>query len=211
MKTCVFSYWDKNRSDCATHMLPTAKRFCDENGLELLVTGKVLIPNPMVVKPRYISNMLRSCDRLIYCDADVLFREGAKADPLFQKPINFSTDTNGICAGFIALEKSPEVEKFLRVWAELGGAKVSPTSDQDTAKMMIANWQWADDLACGLPDVLVSSPESERPGAIAHHFWGHAGDAIPRQMAVFDWTKTVKEQLKWDFNEPIQENSSQTS
>lgn len=182
-------YYSDQRQRFANYSLPTAQQFAKEAGLSLRVEHQGVYETPFMQKVRFTLEALQAADRVVYSDIDVLFRPGAGArlEDLFSGPFAMSVDSNGFCTGFMTALKTPEVERFLRIWWELG-MRIDPNLtlyDQGTFKLLNENFQWVKDLVAVIPVTLVSNPECATPGAIAHHVWSR--DERLERIENFSW------------------------
>lgn len=148
--------------------------------------------NPYVRKLELIEALLPSVSLLIYADADVLFRVPSREmSGLLSKPVMVSTDSNGLCTGFMALQNTPMVMDMVGAWHRLGECDDAGSEhEQSTLKLLYGRFKWIRGLVGGIGEELVSNPESPGPGLIAHHFW-HTDPKLTEHMKNFDWSKPL--------------------
>jgi hypothetical protein len=139
-------------------------------------------PEPYMEKIQAISDHIHDVDFIVYSDVDVLFNPGLTCHDnielpreLFTHPLCLSTDSCGICCGFMVLQKTPELLKLLDVWLKLGYMIVKGKGDQATLKLLLSNFKWVQDLVGLIPQTIVSNPE-KKFGWLAHHFWANGGE-----------------------------------
>ena len=177
--TTLVLYSSAQRERFAAVCQPTARQFAFEAELRVCVEHQKEYEAPYMQKVRLTLAALQFSERVIYSDSDIVFRPGAGAlvERLFTGPVNMSTDLHGFCTGFFTCVRTPEVEKMLRLWWELGMPIDSDQllHDQGTFKLLNQNFQWIKDLVREIPTNLISNPECAIPGAIAHHFWSSDG------------------------------------
>lgn len=171
MKTILLNYYDDRRREVFELSYPNLKQFAAENDYQHVIEYAPIYDRPFIQKQVFLRQYLEQCDRLLYCDVDVMFRAGAKGDGLFVSPVNAASDYGGLCAGFLALQSTDPVKKFIRLWDELGLMRYRRMNDQDTFQMLVHNFNWINSLTRGIPQTEVSNLASGVRGSIAHHFW----------------------------------------
>ena len=184
MRTILLMYYDDARQAVGDIASKSAALFADNNGYDFVLLRESVYEHPIAQKPKFIYRYLGECDRLIYADADVLLRPDALAHGVFVRDINVSTDFNGLCVGFMALNSTPEVMKVIRIWSDLGIMEGADRQDQTTFKMLVLNFKWIADLVYGIPWEIVSNPKGGR-GLLAHHFWSQFSAEAAEQMASY--------------------------
>jgi hypothetical protein len=188
MKTALCMYYDKRREAYADISLPGARAWAAANGIEPIIWSDDEYPDPYMRKIQMIDANLAEFDRVVYVDVDCLFRPGAPApELLFAWPVNASYDGNGLCTGFMTMQRSVGVQRLLRVWSDLGSGDASrfrQWHDQATLLLLHENWRWVQDLVGLIPTSLVSHCTCP-PGLVAYHN-GSWGDGLKR-MREFRW------------------------
>ena len=147
------------------------KAFAERNGFEHVNVYEPEFKRPWMQKSYLLVEWLEKCDRLIYTDLDVLFTATATADPLFCKDINASSDTGGLCAGFLALNSTPDVRRFVYIWSQLGLMRFPKLHDQDTFQLLTYTFGWIHSITYSIPTKIVSNLQTGTHGLVAHHFW----------------------------------------
>ena len=189
-------YHDDGRKDYAAISVPSARAFAVAAGLNFQLHTATRYSLPFMQKVLFMRAALADSERVIYSDIDVVFRPGAAdAEALFSGPFSMSVDLHGFCTGFMAFTKSPEVERLLRVWWDLGmlvSDDNSATLDQGTFKIIHRHFDWAKALVREIPTTLVSNPECGELGAVAHHVWSR-DDRLDRMQ-----------NLKWELSSAVE-------
>lgn len=176
-------YHDDRRKDMAAISVPGAREIAQRHGMEFVLHCQPEFPEPHAIKPTLIGEALLTHPVVVYSDVDVLFRPGVTMSWEFTTPILISQDKYGLCTGFIVFRREPLVERLLRAWALLGIPDDSKEFEQATFRLLWERYAWVRNLVTLIPQEVVSNPDCERAGSVAHHFWHHG---LP-YMANFDW------------------------
>jgi hypothetical protein len=186
MKTKLLMFYDDNRKGFGEIATKSAEKFCKRHGFDICIDYRPTFNHDgFMLKPHMLRDHLNKndCDWLIYIDSDIMFRGDASTDGLFEKPINISTD-GGLCVGFMTLQNTIDVRKYINIWADLGHITTItgqdyPHCDQSVFMLIYEHFQWARNLVHPIPQTLVSNPRSPNGiGSIAHHFWSSANDSV---------------------------------
>lgn len=196
--------FDTNYDHIAGLSRPSAKGFCEAAGLQPVeVHVETMGPEPYMTKVKTILRHLSATnvDYIIYSDVDIIFsprlgKGRALPEELFSRPLCISTDSCGICCGFMVLQRHPDVLRLLEAWVRLGymierGHLVK--GDQATLKLLHENFRWVQGLIGEIPQSIVSNPET-RPklGWLAHHYWSCGGEGYwgaMRTASASEWAE----------------------
>ena len=171
MKTILLNHYDDRRREVFELSHPNIQQFAEANGYQHVVEYAPVYDRPYLQKVSFLRQYLEQCDRLLYCDVDVMFRAGARGDELFAAPINAASDCGGLCAGFLALQSTDAVKKFLRLWDDLGLMRFAKFYDQDTFQLLTYSFKWINDLTQAIPMKVISNFKTGTGGIVGHHFW----------------------------------------
>ena len=173
MKTAVLTYHDDRRQEVANLSMPNIAAFAANNGFEHVNCYQPNFDRPFMQKVHLLEEYIGQYDRVLYCDLDVLFTPGAKADKLFCKDINCSLDSQGFNTGFMTFRNTPQVRRVVQIWSQLGLMRFARYREQDTFQWLEYSFKWIHDLTYSIPTGVVANRQNFWAGEVAYHFWCH--------------------------------------
>jgi len=183
MRNILLRVYDEAYDKIGAASWQSAWDFCHAAKVSLCETRlKELGREPYMVKICEILRHIENHEMVIYADADILFNPNATEIPrlFYEKPLMLSRDSLGVCCGFMVVHQTPQTHRLLETWARLGYSNKPGrnTGDQDTLKLLMANFNWVGELIGVIPEDVISNPERGPKvglGSIGHHYWANGG------------------------------------
>lgn len=194
----VYTAADERYRPLADITNPLMARWCRNKGYELAVYNLPEGPwHPSWKKLNVLSRAQRH-EVSVWVDADVFIRsfELDLSPWIIPETISFSTDYNGICAGFFVFT-GQWPHWFLHTVLKLGPVELPGTSsekhEQDTIKHLANSFPSVKRHIAQIPMLVVTNRDSNAPSmreAMAYHAWagdwpdsiGERAQAIAKQM-----------------------------
>lgn len=192
MKPLLLMAFDDRRLEVGNVAVEAAEAFATANGMDMELIRAIEFANPMMAQVTRVWSALESTRApwILYADADVLFRRGAQLNEFMTfMPMVVSKDDNGICAGLYFVRRQTETLKLMRTWSTLGICdNANHEHAQMTLKLLMGNFAWIRALVGLISRRLVSSPNDQERGSMAHHYWAAKQDQteLAKRMRA-DW------------------------